>query len=147
MLKGFTKVQILNKMNTSEVVYLGDLRTEATHLQSGVKLITDAPVDNEGKGEAFSPTDLMATSYASCMITIMGIYCKNHGLKFENAKASILKVMAANPRRIGKIVIDLDVTNNGWSTLEAEKVIHAGRVCPVAKSVHEDIEIEFTYKY
>lgn len=134
-------------MNTSEVVYLGDLRTEATHLQSGVKLITDAPVDNEGKGEAFSPTDLMATSYASCMITIMGIYCKNHGLNFEHAKASILKVMAANPRRISKIVIDLDVTNNGWSTLEAEKVIHAGRVCPVAKSVHEDIEIEFTYKY
>ncbi len=134
-------------MNTSEVVYLGDLRTEATHLGSGMKIITDAPLDNEGKGEAFSPTDLVATAYASCMITIMGIYCKNHGLNFEHAHASVLKVMASSPRRIGKIVIELDVRNNGWSTLEAEKVIHAGKTCPVAKTVSEDVEITFEYKY
>jgi putative redox protein len=134
-------------MNTSEVVYLGDLRTEATHLFSGAKIITDAPLDNEGKAEAFSPTDIVATAYASCMITIMGIYCKNHGLNFEHAKASITKIMAAAPRRIGKIVIDMDLTNNGWSTLEAEKVIHAGKMCPVAKSMSDDLEIEFEYKY
>ena len=65
---------------TSKVVYLGDLRTECTHIQSGTKIITDAPLDNQGKGEAFSPTDLLATSLASCMMTIIGIYCKNHGI-------------------------------------------------------------------
>ena len=99
-------------MITSKVEYLGDLRTKCTHLQSQTEIITDAPIDNNGKGEAFSPTDLVATAYASCMITIMGIFCNNHEISFIHAEANVQKIMAAEPRRIGKIVIELDLTKS-----------------------------------
>lgn len=134
-------------MITSEVEYLGGLRTKCTHVRSGAEIITDAPIDNKGRGEAFSPTDLVATAYASCMITIMGIYCQEHGLNFSYAKASIVKEMASGPRRIGKLVIEMDLRNNGWSQIEAEKVIRAGKTCPVAKTVANDVELEFTFSF
>lgn len=130
-------------MITSTVEYLGDLRTKCTHLKSGTEILTDAPVDNKGKGEAFSPTDLVATAYASCMITIIGIYCNEHGINFKNAKANVQKIMESNPRRVGKIVIHLDLSGNNWSDLEAEKAIRAGKACPVAKTVSENVEVEF----
>jgi uncharacterized OsmC-like protein len=114
------------------------------HKRSGVEIITDAPTDNHGRGEAFSPTDLVATAYASCMITIMGIFCREHDLVFKHAKASVEKIMESNPRRIGKIVIALDLTGNGWSEKEAEKVIRAGKACPVAKTLGDNIELELT---
>lgn len=133
-------------MATSEVTYLGGLRTSAKHLASGTVIETDAPVDNKGKGEKFSPTDLLATSYASCMLTIMGIYCNEHGFPYEHGKANVTKVMGTAPRRIVKIVIDMDLSGNGWDSETAEKVIRAGKACPVAKSVHPDIEIELTIR-
>lgn len=130
-------------MMTSEVEYLGDLRTRSTHLQSGTVIFTDAPVDNKGKGESFSPTDLVATAYASCMLTIIGIYCDEHAIRFDYAKASVQKIMESNPRRIGKIVIHLDFKGNDWTALELEKVMRAGKACPVAKTLGDNVAVEF----
>lgn len=134
-------------MSTSKVEYLGNLRTEATHLQSGTKIITDAPVDNCGKGESFSPTDLVVTAYASCMLTIIGIFCDNNGLKFENGSATITKVMASAPRRISEIHIEMDLKGNGWNEKEQVQVTRAAKACPVAHSVHDEIliVIDFTF--
>lgn len=132
-------------MATSTVKYLGGLRTECTHLQSGTVIHTDAPTDNHGKGEKFSPTDLVATAYASCMISIIGIYCNEHGYNYENGFATVTKIMAASPRRIGKIVIDIDLRNNGWDEPTIEKVKRAALACPVAKSVSEELELEITF--
>ncbi len=92
-------------MATIEATYLGGLRTEATHLQSGTKIITDAPVDNNGKGETFSPTDLLAASLGSCMLTIMGIAANTHGIDIDGTKTSITKIMAASPRRVAEVVV------------------------------------------
>ena len=132
-------------MSTARVEYLGDLRTKCTHLQSGTEIITDAPVDNNGKGEAFSPTDLVATAYASCMITIIGVYCQAHHLAFEQATAEVVKVMASGPRRISEIQIEMDLRGNGWSKEEQEKVLRAAKACPVAQSVSEEILIIFDF--
>lgn len=129
-------------MATAEVTYLGGLRTECTHLASGTVIQTDAPTDNNGKGEKFSPTDLVATAYASCMLTIIGIYCNEHGHAFTQGKATVTKIMASSPRRIGKIVIGMDLSGNGWDTETAEKVVRAAKACPVARSVDPLIEIE-----
>ncbi len=130
-------------MSTARVEYLGDLRTKCTHLKSGTEILTDAPIDNNGKGEAFSPTDLVATSYASCMITIIGIYCNQHGLFFKNAVAEVTKTMGTAPRRITEIIIELNLSGNNWTEEEQEKVLRAAKACPVAKSVHEEITIVF----
>ena len=130
---------------TSKVVYLGDLRTECTHIQSGTKIITDAPLDNQGKGEAFSPTDLLATSLASCMMTIIGIYCKNHEINFDSCTAEIEKIMGVNPRKVEKIIVHMDFTGNNWDTSTLEKVIIAGKTCPVAKTIEDSVQIEFNF--
>jgi putative redox protein len=131
-------------MQTSEVIYEGNLRTRATHTKSGSSFITDAPTDNNGKGEAFSPTDLVATALASCMQTVMGIYAAKNQLSFEHAEMKIEKVMAANPRRISKIRIHFD-----WKTEEPQEVIDTLKEvainCPVAKSLHPDIKQEVTF--
>lgn len=134
-------------MATSKVEYLGGLRTKSTHLKSGVEIITDAPTDNNGKGESFSPTDLVATAYVSCMLTIIGIYCDHHNLNFENGSGEVEKIMGTNPRRIEKLVIHLNLEGNGWDKKEQEKIQHAGNACPVAKSVSEDMNIEIQYKF
>lgn len=130
---------------TSKVVYLGDLRTECTHIQSGTKIITDAPLDNQGKGEAFSPTDLLATSLASCMMTIIGIYCKNHEINFDSCTAEIEKIMGVNPRKVAKIIVHMDFTGNNWDSSTLEKVIIAGKTCPVAKTIEYSVQIEFNF--
>ena len=131
---------------TSKVTYLGNLRTSCTHLASGTTIITDAPVDNHGKGEAFSPTDLVATSLASCMITIMGIYCQEHGIVFNSCEASILKVMASSPRRIEKVFVEMDLNGNNWDEKTKSKVIAAGKACPVARTLEGNVELEFIFK-
>ena len=131
---------------TSKVTYLGNLRTSCTHLASGSTIITDAPVDNHGKGEAFSPTDLVATALASCMITIMGIYCQEHGVEFNSCEASILKVMASSPRRIEKVRLEMDLTGNNWDEKTLHKVIAAGKACPVARTLEGNVELEFIFK-
>jgi len=130
-------------MITSEIKYLGNLRTECHHLASGTVIETDAPLDNKGKGERFSPTDLVATAYASCMMTIMGIYCNEHGIEMNTGIARVQKIMEANPRRIGKLIIEMDFSGNNWSELEAEKVLRAGKACPVAKTLGDNVEVEF----
>lgn len=131
---------------TSKVVYKGDLRTECEHLQSQTKILTDAPLDNQGKGEAFSPTDTVATALASCMLTIMGIKARDLGLDLVNSYAEVTKEMAANPRRISRIKVDLfvkgDLTEKERTLLE-----NAAKTCPVMNSIHPDInkDISFTY--
>lgn len=130
-------------MITSKVEYLGDLRTKCTHIKSGQTFLTSAPVDNKGKGDAFSPTDLMATSFASCIITIMGIYCHERSIEFDHCSAMVTKIMESNPRRIGKLVIDIDLSGNNWEREIAEGVIRAGKACPVAKTLGDNIEVEY----
>jgi putative redox protein len=130
-------------MATSRIEYLGGLRTECRHLASGTVIKTDAPLDNKGKGEFFSPTDLVATAYGSCMLTIMGIFCEEHGISMSHGTVEITKVMAANPRRIGKIVLHIDLSANNWDESTADRVIRAGKACPVAKTIDENVEIEF----
>lgn len=129
-------------MKTASVRYLGELRTECTHLGSGTKIITDAPLDNHGKAEAFSPTDLVATSLASCVMTIMGIYCQTHHIPFVAAEATIEKQMASDPRRISKIILDLDLSGNNWDEHTKQKVIAAGKACPVARTLEGNVSLE-----
>ncbi len=135
-------------MVTSKVIYLGELRTEATHLQSGNKIVTDAPKDNHGKGEAFSPTDLTATSLACCMISVMGIVSMKEGItKTDGASAEVTKVMYAEPRRIGEIHITIRFPKNNFSEKEKKIYENAAYTCPVAKSLHPDViqKIEFIW--
>lgn len=134
--------------NTSEVVYVGELRTEAVHLQSGERLVTDAPKDNHGRGEAFSPTDLTATSLACCMLSVMGILSRKEGIKpTDGAKATVLKVMYAEPRRIGEIHIEITMPANGYTEKEKKMYENAAFTCPVAKSLHPDIRQVVSFKY
>lgn len=126
-------------MNTSEVLYLSELRTEATHLQSGNRLITDAPIDNNGKGEFFSPTDLLATSLASCMLTIMGMSAQVHGFSIDGARAEVKKIMLSDPRRVGEVVIDIWFPKNNYQEKQIKLIRLAADTCPVAKSLHPDL--------
>ena len=133
-------------MQTSKIIYKGHLRTEATHLKSQQIIVTDAPVDNEGKGEAFSPTDLLATSLASCMITVMGIHARKSNFDLS-VSANMLKHMGSNPRRIS--AIDIELTFTGLLDETQKKVLEQLALnCPVAKSLHPSIEqrIRFIYK-
>lgn len=135
-------------MKTSFVKYPGELRTEATHLKSGVVILTDAPTDNHGKGEAFSPTDLVATALASCMISVMGIVSMKEGItKSDGATAEVTKVMYADPRRIGEIHVTIKMPQSNFSDKEKKIYEHAAYTCPVAKSIHPDIiqKIEFIW--
>jgi putative redox protein len=125
-------------MATIHTTYLGGLRTEATHLQSGTKIITDAPTDNKGKGEAFSPTDLLAESLASCMLTTMGIAADTHGIDMAGTECEVTKVMAANPRRVAEVVTILKFPK-GYTDKEKTILEHAARYCPVAVSLHPDV--------
>jgi putative redox protein len=130
-------------MATSKVIYQGELRTTATHLASGQAILTDAPVDNQGKGEAFSPTDLTATSLAACIITTMGIYAKreNMDVQLEHTELEVTKVMSKEPpRRIAEIHItitfkDKNISEHHKTVLE--RVVHT---CPVAISLHPDLK-------
>ena len=102
-------------MSTIKTLYLGDLRTSAQHVLSGNVLITDAPLDNMGKGESFSPTDLLATSLGSCMLTIMGIAANNHSFSIDNTEVEIEKIMASNPRRVSEIVVVFNMPSFEYS--------------------------------
>ncbi len=133
---------------TSIVKYNGDLRTEASHIPSGNIIITDAPKDNYGKGEGFSPTDLVATALASCMMSIMGIVAKKDGMTpIEGATAEVVKVMYSEPRRIGEIHIKVVFPKLNYTEKEKKIYEHAALTCPVAKSLHADIKqiIDFVW--
>ncbi len=127
-------------MHNFEITYTGGLRTEAVHLKSGVQIITDAPTDNHGKGEAFSPTDLASTSLAACMLTIMGISGEEHGFSVKGAKAEVTKIMASNPRRISEIKIKLLFPPNDYSDKHKKIIKHISRTCPVALSLSKDLK-------
>ena len=127
-------------MNTSEIIYKGELRTTAVHLKSGQQIVTDAPTDNNGKGEAFSPTDLMATSLGCCMLTVMGIVAKRHNIDMEGTKVEILKVMAENPRRVSEVHVEMHFPKNNYSQKDKDLLEHTALACPVAKSLHPDIK-------
>jgi len=124
----------------STVIYKGNLRTEAKHLKSGNVIITDAPTDNHGKGEAFSPTDLASTSLASCILTIMGIAASKHDINMDGASANVVKVMSANPRRIAKIQIEITMPANDYSSKHKKILEAAAHHCPVGLSLHSDTE-------
>ncbi len=135
-------------MATSFVKYIGDLRTESEHLASKNLIITDAPVDNHGKGEAFSPTDLMATSLANCMLTVMGIKAQNEGMTpIDGTIAEVTKIMYAEPRRVGEIHIKLIFPPKNFSEKEKKIYEHTAHTCPVAKSLHPDLKqvLEFIW--
>jgi len=130
-----------------EVKYIPGLRTEATHLRSGVTIFTDAPPDNNGKGESFSPTDLASSSLASCMMTIMGILAEREGIDLGGLKASVVKIMAANPRRIAGINIHLSHPGLIATDDQKEKLRRAALTCPVALSLGEGVKQEITFGF
>ena len=131
---------------TSTVTYQNNLRTECTHLASTSTIQTDAPIDNNGKGELFSPTDLVATALASCMITVMGIKAEQTNIQFTQVKALVKKVMANDPRRISMIQVQLEVRDS-WSEKERKIMENTAKTCPVAQSLHPDIKQEITFVY
>ncbi len=130
----------------SSVVYKGGLRTEATHLRSGRTILTDAPVDNNGKGEAFSPTDLVATALANCMITVMGIRARKEGFDLEGTSGEVVKVMTSSPRKIGGISIAIRLKSN--CSEQMKKILEeVGQNCPVALSLHPDLEQNISFDW
>jgi putative redox protein len=131
----------------SKVVYSGELRTEAVHLKSGSKIITDAPSDNHGKGEAFSPTDLMSTSLATCMLTVMGIACSGRDINMEGAVAEVTKIMAANHRRVAGINITVTMPAMNYTIEQKELLENIARTCPVALSLHPNLIQNITFVY
>ena len=133
---------------TSQIIYLGELRTSATHIQSGSAIETDAPIDNQGKGARFSPTDLVATALASCMLTIMGIAANTHHITITGTTCDVKKTMETSPRRIGKIkvVIQFPKTKT-FSDKEKQILEKAALTCPVMESLHPDCikDIQFLW--
>jgi uncharacterized OsmC-like protein len=130
---------------TSEVLYKGGLRTVCTHIKSKEEIITDAPTDNNGKGEAFSPTDLLATSLSACALTIMGIAANNHDIDIDGTKAEVLKHMASDPRRVSQVDVAFHMPNRTYTTKEKSILEKAALTCPVAKSLHPDIIQNLTF--
>ena len=134
-------------MDTSTINYLDGLRTEATHVRSGEVIITDAPLDNQGKGEAFSPTDLLSTSLACCMMTLMGITARAKEMPLNGLHARMVKHMAANPRRVDRIEIHFELEGKDLDGKQRSILEHAARTCPVALSLREDLIQEITFTY
>ena len=132
-------------MPTIKSSYLGNLRTESEHLQSGTQLLTDAPVDNNGKGEKFSPTDLVASALGSCMVTIMGIVANRDSVSLEGLTWEVTKIMQASPRKISEIIVDFHWENPIADATMIQKLKNAAKTCPVALSL--DPEIKQTLKF
>lgn len=134
-------------MNTATIVYQGELRTQATHLFSGTQIITDAPLDNQGKAQAFSPTDLVATALGSCMLTLMGISARNHQWNIEGTQVKITKKMGSDPRRIIGIDVIITMPADEYDSKKKQILENTARTCPVAKSIHPDIIQDVTFIY
>ncbi|MCC6723490.1 MAG: OsmC family protein [Saprospiraceae bacterium] len=130
---------------TSNIVYNGDLRTTCTHLASGTQIVTDAPVDNQGRGEAFAPTDLVATARGACMMTIMGIKARDLDLDLTGTRIEVNKVMAANPRRIARVELTFHMAANHFTDKEKALLEAAALACPVCKSL--DVACEQDVKF
>ena len=127
-------------METVRTIYLGDLRTENTHLQSGNKVITDAPCDNQGRGEYFSPTDLLATSLGSCIMTIMGIKARDNGIDITGTEVAVTKIMASDPRRVGEVVVEFYFPSRNYTDSEKKLIESVAGSSPVPLSLHPDLK-------
>jgi uncharacterized OsmC-like protein len=127
--------------------YPGDLRTEAIHVPSQSKLVTDAPVDNMGKGESFSPTDLLAVALATCMITTMSIKARKEGFDIEGTTAEVKKVMASDPRRVAEVLIRIEFPDLKLTEEQKKLLEHTAHHCPVAVSVHPELKQKITFVY
>ena len=134
-------------MKIAKIKYKGELRTEAVHLKSGNIVVTDAPTDNKGKGETFSPTDLLCTSLAACMLTIMGIVAANNHLIIDGTEVEITKIMKTDPRRVGEIIIAFTMRENNFSEKEKQLLENAARTCPVAKSLSTELKQTIIFNY
>lgn len=134
-------------MATIKTIYLGELRTENEHLQSGNKVITDAPTDNRGKGEFFSPTDLLATALGSCIMTIMGIKARDNGIDIEGTEIEVTKIMASDPRRVAEVVVDFYFPKKNYSEEEKKLIESVAGISPVPLSLHPDLKqtIQFNW--
>lgn len=133
---------------TSEITYLGDLRTECVHIESQTAILTDAPKDNQGQGAAFSPTDLVATALGSCMLTIMGILARRENIDLVGTKVAVQKIMENNPRRIGGIHITFRMPEGKtYSDKERRMLENAAKTCPVIYSIHPDIDKQIEFKW
>ena len=124
---------------TASIIYEGKLRSRCTHIQSGTEILTDAPRDNHGNGEAFSPTDLVATALATCIVTTMGIKCLQMGISIDGTKVDVTKVMASDPRRISHIDVVLHMPANNYTDKDKEIMERIAHSCPVAVSLHPDL--------
>ena len=133
-------------MTLIKTIYKGDLRTEIEHHESGAKIITDAPKDNNGKGEAFSPTDLFASSLGACILTIAGMAAESHGFSIDGATIETAKVMAANPRRVAELCLDITFPRK-YNDKEMRLIDAAIKTCPVANSLHPDIVKSITLHF
>lgn len=135
-------------MDTAHLTYIGDLRTEAVHSRSHQRITTDAPPDNHGKGEAFSPTDLLCAALASCMMTTIGLTAHGHGIPLKHMEAHVVKHMAPSPRRVARVEVDMVVVVDGLTDRWRQLIEHSARTCPVAlslaESVEQDLRLRFT---
>lgn len=134
-------------METSRIKYTGDLRTEATHVKSGQTFITDAPVDNQGKGEAFSPTDLLATSLGACAITVVGIAARTHGFNIDGTSINVTKIMTSDPRRVGEVIVEFNFPAAKYSEKEKAIIRHTINTCPVSHSLNTNLKQTFILNF
>ena len=134
-------------LHSIENKYIGELRTQSTHLKSSDIILTDAPVDNNGKGDAFSPTDLVASALCSCMTTVMGICAEKNNFELPKSTAHVTKVMESHPRRISKIIIEINFDKNNLSNQQIEKLIAVAKGCPVAQSLNSDLIQDVIYNF
>ena len=132
---------------TATVTYESNLRTTCLHLQSGSVFETDAPTDNKGKGERFSPTDLIATGLGACLITTMGIKAESMDIALDGAKVEVTKVMVSDPRRIGKIIVHATIPSLNLDDKTKEILERVGRTCPVERSLHPDVELDIAFNW
>lgn len=133
---------------TSQIIYKGELRTAATHLQSGSVIETDAPTDNQGKGELFSPTDLVATALGACMITTMGIKARTMDIVLDGTRLDVTKVMASDPRRISKIIVHLFFPASLQLDDKQKEILErTARTCPVERTLHPDVELDMQFNW
>lgn len=134
-------------MATVKTTYLGDLRTQNTHLQSGATIITDAPCDNRGKGEAFSPTDLLATALGNCIMTIMGIKAMDNGIDLKGTELDITKIMAENPRRVSEVIVEFHFPKRDYTTEQKQLIESVAGISPVPLSLHPDIKQTIVFNW
>lgn len=134
-------------METIILEYIGELRVHAKHIKSGITLITDAPTDNHGKGESFSPTDLLCTALGTCMLTIMGISANTHSFNIDGTKVRITKIMKSDPRRVGEIIVEFDMPYKEFTEKQKDILRIAAENCPVAKSLHPELKQTIKFNY